>query len=176
MNILQWPDKTLRKKSEPVTDIERRLPAIEEMYVLVRAKRATGLAAVQIGIMERFCLVQYGDDYLCLINPSIVKTSEKTSWMLEGCLSLQEGKVLVRVQRHRRVRVAYTDLAGEPRTVKGTGVQAAIFQHEIDHLDGMTIMIKGGGQVITPAAAPTKAQMANWGDSHRPNRRMRRAR
>ncbi len=174
MTVLQWPDKTLRQKSEPVTDIERRLATIEEMYLLVKAKKARGLAAVQIGILERLCLVQYGDDYLCLINPTITKASEKTSWMLEGCLSLQEGKVLVRVQRHRRVRVGYTDMAGQPRTVRGTGLQAAILQHEIDHLDGMTIMVKGGGQVITPPPRPTKAEMQHWADGRRPNRRTRR--
>ena len=133
--ILQWPDKTLSKVSKPVVDIDHDL--VKEMKVMVRARNAWGLSAVQVGVLERFCVVRYGNEVILLVNPEITKRSKQTCWVNEGCLSL--GTLTRVMARHKRVTVRFMGDDGLRHAIKGTGTFGACLQHEIDHMDGITI-------------------------------------
>ena len=96
---------------------------------------ACGLAAPQVGILRRVCLVldEKTESYLELINPEIIKTEGKQSG-LEGCLSVP-GKFAV-VERPNVVRVRAQDRYGNWFEAEAQGLTARAFCHEIEHLDG----------------------------------------
>lgn len=96
-----------------------------------------GLAAVQIGVLKRVVIINYGQyRNLILINP---KLTEATGRMKhdEICLSIP-GKV-VRRTRKQYIRVDYLDRHWNPRNQVFTGLEAVILQHEMDHLEGRTL-------------------------------------
>jgi len=101
--------------------------------------RCLGLAAVQLGVLARLIMVRYGEEYLFLANPEIIKLSPKTTIMREGCLSIGYGREYHPVPRSKRVKVRYMNIEGIQKTVKAEGTTAAALQHEIDHLDGKLI-------------------------------------
>ena len=146
--IIQWPDKTLSRVSKPVEDIALHRDVVEEMKLLVRARTAWGLSAVQVGVLERFCVVRYGSDIVLLVNPEITKRSKQTCWVSEGCLSLAEGKLTRVMGRHKRVTVKFMGDDGLRYAIRGNGIFAAVLQHEIDHMDG--IMINDPGSAKGP--------------------------
>ena len=137
--IIQWPDKILKQVSVPVTDIAQHLDTIKEMVVFVELHHGWGLAAVQVGILERFCVIRYGNKYITLVNPVVIKFSPQTCWTTETCYSVSEGRVAKIMKRRKRVTVRYEDCDGVTHTVKGTGTFGAALQHELDHMDGRTI-------------------------------------
>ena len=122
-----------------MVDIGLHRDLVEEMKLLVRARTAWGLSAVQVGVLERFCVVRYGSEIVLLVNPEITKQSPQMCQYNEGCLSLADGKETRVTTRHKRVTVHFTKVDGSTSWVKGTGLYAACLQHEIDHMDGITI-------------------------------------
>ena len=107
-----------------------------------------GIAAPQIGAMVRIIVVED----LIIINPRIVKASKQMCWVWEGCLSFPEtcpkyaqdmsmlrDGVRVRVRRHKRVKVEGFDRDWKPTVTKGGDWKGACLQHEIEHLDGVTL-------------------------------------
>lgn len=138
--LIQWPDLTLKKKSIPVVDISKHADLMMEMKALVKMRQAWGVSAVQVGTMERFCAVRYGTEVIILVNPEITKRSPQTCHYNEGCLSISGGRETYLVERNKRVTVHYTTEDGLPMKLKGTGILASCLQHEIDHMDGITIM------------------------------------
>jgi peptide deformylase len=106
-----------------------------------------GLAAPQIGVSERLLVVEYylreEDEEIedapkkvwAVINPEIVKTSEEMVMGVEGCLSIPG--LVGEVERHEEVLVKALNRHGKPMKVKAKGWLARIFQHEIDHLNGV---------------------------------------
>jgi peptide deformylase len=93
-----------------------------------------GLAAPQIGILRRFCVVDTGDGLIELINPVII---EKSGCQIggEGCLSVPDR--CEEVKRPLKVKVRAQDRNGNNIIVEGEGLKARAFCHEIDHLDGI---------------------------------------
>lgn len=137
--ILQYPkdEATLRLKSVRVEGrVDQEL--IAEMTSLQWA--CFGLSAVQLGIPIRLVMVKHGTNFIFLSNPEIVKLSTKTWAYSEGCMSVGAGDSLRYFRRPKRVKVKYTDLDGNPRTIKAEGILARALQHEIDHLDGILIV------------------------------------
>jgi len=141
MSILQvriYPDPVLRKKALPVkalTEIERRL--IEDMVETMKLSGGVGLAATQVGALKRIIVFNPSCDEWradALINPVIVKKrgSEKKE---EGCLSLPGINGLVRRGTH--ILVEGLDIRGKHVCFEAKDLLARIFQHEIDHLDGI---------------------------------------
>ena len=101
--------------------------------------RGVGLAAPQVGVSQRICVVDVSggrnpDDLLVLVNPAF-ESREGLQLELEGCLSLPGFEATV--ARPARVRVRHLDRDGRERTVEGAGLLARAIQHEIDHLDGV---------------------------------------
>ena len=134
--IVEQGDECLTKVCRPVTKFDRRLhDLLDDMAETLADANGAGLAAPQVGILRRVCLVldEEAEEYLELINPEIIAQSgEQTG--LEGCLSVP-GKWGI-VTRPSHVRVRAQDRNGDWFEVEGDGLTARCFCHEIEHLDG----------------------------------------
>ena len=139
LKVLHLPDKELRVVSQPVAvdqaaskDIKS---LIEDLKVTMKKENGIGIAAPQVGVHERVIIVDMHGKPTAFINPEITQKSFKLVDSDEGCLSVP-GKWGV-VKRHRGVTVKALDANGQPVSLKAHGLIAIIFQHEIDHLDGI---------------------------------------
>jgi peptide deformylase len=142
LDVLQFPDPRLRRKSEPVekiTDELRQLAAdmLETMY----DEPGIGLAAPQVGHAIRLIVVdtdwtEEGVDKKpgVFVNPEIVESSGKVVWN-EGCLSVPD--LNAEVERAEAVVLRALDLEGREVVETVSGLRAVCFQHELDHLDGV---------------------------------------
>ncbi len=109
-----------------------------EMFDLVVDQTGTGLAAPQVGISRRLFVIFYGGRKYFCINPVIIKSMKPMVTASEGCLSYPG--VHVPVTRFERIKVEYLDLAGNINRHYMNGWIARIFQHELDHLDGIVFL------------------------------------
>ena len=135
------PDPVLREKAVPVQTFSSVLKDFaNEMLEFMRRHDGIGLAAPQVGILQRIVLVGSIKKPMCLVNPEI-ETGAKTDNLVEGCLSLPG--VEVDVTRHSKVVIRAQDLEGKDIKVKERGLIARVFQHEIDHLNGILICDHG---------------------------------
>jgi peptide deformylase len=124
----------LRQATVPVEVVTDELRALaDDMIETMRAAEGVGLAAPQVGRMERLCVVEVEDQLFTLFNPEIVARQGKIKWE-EGCLSIPE--VFGWVERSETVKVSAMGRNGEAVEVEGTGLLAVCLQHEIDHLHG----------------------------------------
>jgi peptide deformylase len=126
--ILKQVSKPVLKVTEDVTELT------ERMEVIMRAANGVGLAAPQLGILQRIIVYDAGDGFHALINPKILQ--RKGSQIgVEGCLSIPglQGDV----ERAQEVVVKGLDQYGKPVRVRGEALTARVLQHEIDHLDGI---------------------------------------
>lgn len=133
--IVLQGDDCLKKVCRPVTDFNARLHTLlDDMTETLIESGGVGLAAPQVGILRRLCVVMNEDDEIIeLINPEIIATEgEQTG--LEGCLSVP-GKYGV-VTRPYVVRVRAQDRNGAFFEVEDEALTARCFCHEIEHLDG----------------------------------------
>ena len=133
--IVLQGDECLNKVCRPVTEFNSRLHTLlDDMTETLLDSGGVGLAAPQVGILRRVCVVQNEDDEVIeLINPEIIYTEgEQTG--LEGCLSVP-GKYGV-VTRPEIVRVRAQDRDGDFFEVEDEELTARCFCHEIEHLDG----------------------------------------
>jgi len=146
--IVTLPDPVLRRKARAVTTSDKDLHTlIDDMVETMREAPGVGLAAPQIGLSERLIVVEYyakeedeeDEDapkkVWAVLNPEIVKTSEETVLGVEGCLSIPG--LVGEVERHVEVHVKGLNRHGKPMKIKAKGWLARIFQHEIDHLNGV---------------------------------------
>ena len=134
--IVEQGDECLTKVCRPVTEFNSRLhELLDDMVETLADANGAGLAAPQVGVLRRVCVVMDEDsgEYIELINPEIVAQSgEQTG--LEGCLSVP-GKWGI-VTRPNVVRVRAQDRDGQWFEVEGEELTARAFCHEIEHLDG----------------------------------------
>jgi peptide deformylase len=138
--IRQLPDSVLRQPAQEITDINGELQRlINDMAETMYAAPGIGLAAPQVGVLQRLIVVDVayrdGDkDLKVILNPCI-KAWEGEVVREEGCLSVPDFAAEVR--RHARVTVTGVDRQGKPVEISGEGLLAVVLQHEIDHLDGV---------------------------------------
>ena len=136
-------DLVLREKCAPVTDITDALRGtLDEMVQMMHDQRGVGLAAPQVGILQRFLVMMDPDTETIyrMINPKIISKSNETILMEEGCLSVlgpDDLPVFANVTRPKSVVVSWTDETGTEQTAEMSGYPARIVQHETDHLDGI---------------------------------------
>ena len=133
--IITQGDDRLLKKCHPVTKFDKRLHGLlDDLKETLIDSGGVGLAAPQIGILRRVCVVMNEkDEIIELVNPVIVKTSGSQTG-LEGCLSVP-GQFGV-VTRPNVARVRAQDRDGEFFEVEDEGLTARCFCHELEHLDG----------------------------------------
>lgn len=104
-------------------------------------KKCDGLAANQIGYNARIIIVKFGSGFTVMINPEYIEKKGKLKSGKEGCLSCPETiSKPVSVKRHYKIKIKYTDVDGTERIVKYKNYFARIIQHEMDHLDGISIV------------------------------------
>ena len=135
-NIVTKGDDVLRKICRTQLQFDEKLATIlDDMKETMYKADGVGLAAPQVGLLRRFCIVDIGDEdgLIELINPVIVETSGSQIGQ-EGCLSIPGESA--EVERPMYVKVRAQDRFGNNIVVEGEGLKARAFCHEIDHLDG----------------------------------------
>ena len=156
MEIVTLPQAILRQKAHKVIDFGPGFQAlVDDMVETMRQAPGVGLAAPQVDESTRLIVIEYGDDeneetpprLYVMTNPEITRTSEEIELGNEGCLSIPgiQGEV----ERFYAVTVKGLNRQGKPMTVKAKGWLARIFQHEIDHLDGVLFVDRA--QKLWPA-------------------------
>jgi peptide deformylase len=143
--IVTLPHPILRRKAKVVKDFGPDLQAlVDDMIETMRQAPGVGLAAPQVGMPERLIVVEYPEDdeqedspkkLYVVVNPEIKKASSETEVALEACLSIPglQGEV----ERALEVTVKGRTRRGQLQTIKAKGWLARIFQHEIDHVEGI---------------------------------------
>jgi peptide deformylase len=146
--IVTLPEPVLRRKARAVNKFDKGLQTvIDDMIETMREAPGVGLAAPQIGLSERIIVIEYFEreedeekeeaprKVWAVLNPEIVKFSEDTVMGIEGCLSIPG--LVGEVERHAAIQVKGLNRHGKPFRIKAEGWLARIFQHEIDHLNGI---------------------------------------
>ncbi len=136
-----YTDPILHKPCQPVMVIDDALMELAgKMLVIMRKNRGVGLSANQVGVDKQFCVVNLdgGKTQLALINPKIIEHSKKKVLLYEGCLSAPKN--FPPAKRYDRVVVQFQDFQGEVVTYEMTDIDARIIQHELDHLNGITVV------------------------------------
>ncbi|ADU65287.1 peptide deformylase [Desulfurispirillum indicum] len=138
--ILTYPDPLLKKISQPVTQFDSALQQlVSDMFDTMYNANGVGLAAPQIGILRRICVLDPASGKeeeaqpLVLINPQILSGEGLTTFE-EGCLSVPG--YYGEIKRYERIQVQFNDLQGQEQTAILDGFTAIIAQHEMDHLNG----------------------------------------
>ncbi|MCM1305779.1 MAG: peptide deformylase [Bacteroides sp.] len=138
--IVKVPDPILTKKCREVDTFDERLwMLLDDLKDTVKSANGAGLAAPQVAVLKRVCVVDTEDGYFELINP-IVKFKSGLQTGLEGCLSVP--KKYGKVTRPMKITVIAKDRNGVDVKYKVSGFTARAFMHEIDHLDGIVYTSK----------------------------------
>ena len=147
IKVYQYPHETLLQTStawshddtiEGYDDIEN----FENEYIkLMLAENGIGLAANQIGITKRFFAIGHESfdtfqKHAIIWNPQVINSSIEKVIDVEGCLSFKD--VFVKVERPKTIEVQYETTQGKTEFAKLDGMESKCFQHELDHLDGIT--------------------------------------
>lgn len=134
-NIVKMGDPVLRKKSKEVTEFDGRLGCLlDDMKDTLHFAEGLGLAAPQVGVLKRVCIVEYDGALYELVNPVLTHAEGKCTDD-EGCLSVPGFRGLV--ERPQIIDVTYFDREGNRHVQHAEGYFARVFLHEMDHLDGI---------------------------------------
>jgi peptide deformylase len=159
--IVTLPEPVLRRKAKPITKFDKDLQIlIDDMIETMREAPGVGLAAPQVNVSQQLAVIEYSEDednedeteiknegvdqtpkpvkpkqLFIIINPEIVKASDEKVNGIEGCLSIPG--LLGEVERHEALHLKALNRYGKPVKLKVDGWVARIFQHEIDHLNGV---------------------------------------
>ena len=141
-------DEDILNKKTDFFNFDERVDAVEisdRLTETLKLHRAYGLAATQCGLDERVFVMGADDDYITAFNPEIVSSSSEKIHMDEGCLSFPF--LVLAITRPKEINVRYQNQFGEYITKTFSGISARIFQHELDHLNGITF-----NKVVKPLA------------------------
>lgn len=142
--VITIPHETLTSKARKVKNFDNDLrQLIDDMVETMREAPGVGLAAPQVNVRQRVIVVEFGDEedeeaprkLYTVVNPEIKRRSQDTVMGIEGCLSIPE--LVGEVERAESVTVKGQNPYGQQMKIKAKGWLARIFQHEIDHLDGV---------------------------------------
>lgn len=138
-DLVAATDPLLRAVCAPVAPGQDVSELVAEMFEIMDRDQGVGLAAPQIGVPLRVITVRYASTCMAIVNPVIVKAPGKIVTSIgEGCLSFPGRRV--NVKRSKRVLVEGFDGHWTPVGIDARNLLAFILQHEIDHLDGVTIV------------------------------------
>lgn len=142
--IVTLPNPVLRRKARKVTVFDEELQTlIDDMVETMRAAPGVGLAAPQVNVSQRVIVAEFGDEedenvppkLYVVINPEITRLSREVVTGTEGCLSIPE--IVGDVERPVAATIKGLNRHGQPVKIKAEGWLARIFQHEVDHVDGV---------------------------------------
>ena len=143
LEIKKYPEKVLKQKAVPVTEIDEELQRlIDDMTETMYDAPGVGLAAPQVGVSKRLAVIDVSTKgakmpLLVLINPVFLR-KEGSIEFEEGCLSVPE--YTAKIDRAEKVAVRFHDRSGKEMELEADGLLAVALQHEIDHLDGYLII------------------------------------
>jgi peptide deformylase len=132
-------DPVLREQARPVDKFDDELATLSRrMIAVMHDAPGVGLAATQLGVVQRVLVYDVDDEPVTLVNPKIVEVSRETETAEEGCLSLPGMNL--QVERAVAVHVRARDVRGRRLDFEAEGLEARVIQHETDHLDGVLIL------------------------------------
>jgi peptide deformylase len=144
MEIVSLPAPVLRRKAHKVEKFDQELQVlVEDMIETMRVAPGVGLAAPQVNVSQRLIVVEYGDDedenvpkkLFVVANPELKPLSDEKELGIEGCLSVPG--LVGEVERFSKIQVKGQNRRGQPIKITAEGWLARIFQHEVDHLNGV---------------------------------------
>lgn len=140
-DIIQYPHPTLHKRSEAIRKVTKELVELgKDLIDTMKAANGLGLSAVQIGDLRRVLVMKRGNKTLLMYNPIIVQQSATKRGTVEGCLSFTIANIKCMVKRPTWVKVKYIDQTNTIKFVNLEDLDATVFFHELDHLNGKTFV------------------------------------
>jgi peptide deformylase len=151
--IRQYGDPVLRMRANEVESFDGELQRlVERMTALMQDANGVGLAANQVGVLQRVLVMQAPEEEpFALVNPAVAARSDEVESDDEGCLSLQG--VTVPVERPVTITVQGKDEHGKDVSIEFEGLAARVVQHELDHLDGVLILDRTSDEARREALA-----------------------
>jgi peptide deformylase len=157
LKVLKIPDKRLYRKTQKVTNIDNEIRTIsQDMIETMYSENGIGLAANQVGINKSIIVIDLQEESeeerfveinnkkeklimpIVIINPQILKKSKKTISFEEGCLSVPKKRI--EINRSNSLILKYSDQWGRKCILSTEGLLSVCIQHEIDHLNAITIV------------------------------------
>ena len=137
-SIRVFGDPVLRQRAAEIEEIDAKIVRLsEEMIETMYAAPGVGLAAPQVGIERRIFVYDVGEGPMTVINPEIVESRGEWEYE-EGCLSVPDLHWLI--VRPKEVHLVGHDLQGNEISIEGDELLGRVFQHELDHLDGILLL------------------------------------
>ncbi|MEK7519605.1 MAG: peptide deformylase [Patescibacteria group bacterium] len=144
LEIKKYPDSVLKTRAKEVEEMDQGIRELaQDMIETMIAKDGVGLAANQVGVLKRIIAVQTEAGPQVFINPEIIQRSRETIFDQEGCLSLPKS-LYFNIKRAKWVEIKALDITGKKVQMRAGDLTARIFQHEIDHIDGIMIINRIG--------------------------------
>jgi peptide deformylase len=138
LTIRQYGDPVLKERTREVEEIDGKVATlVDSMIETMYAAPGSGLAANQIGVQRRIFVYDVGEGPLAVINPSIVETDGEWTYD-EGCLSIPG--LSWEIVRPNAVHLVGLDLDGNEISIEADELEGRVFQHELDHLDGVLLV------------------------------------
>jgi peptide deformylase len=147
LKIVTTPDPMLKVKSEFVDKIDASVQHLmDDMLESMYAAKGAGIAAVQVGILKRIFILDFGkeengavqDNPIFFINPEILYLSDEQQIYQEGCLSFPGG--FCDMVRPKKVKIKYQDYYGKEQVMEADDWMSRGIQHEFDHVEGITMV------------------------------------
>ncbi|MDI6603415.1 MAG: peptide deformylase [Patescibacteria group bacterium] len=136
LEIKKYPNPVLWKRCQEVQEVTEEIKKLGlDMLETMIVNQGIGLAASQIGVLKRIIVVNLIQKPQVFINPEITKKSRETIIGDEGCLSFPG--LFLKIKRAKEVEIEALNENGKKISLKVEGLPARVFQHEIDHLDGI---------------------------------------
>jgi peptide deformylase len=138
LSIRQYGDPVLKERTREIENIDGSIASlVESMIETMYAAPGTGLAANQVGVQRRLFVYDIGDGPVTIINPQIIESDGE--WVYdEGCLSVPG--LSWDIVRPNGVHLVGLDLDGNEVSIEATELEGRVFQHELDHLDGILLV------------------------------------
>jgi len=165
--VKKIPHPVLRRKAHKVIKFDQEFQTlVKDMIDTMRYEPGVGLAAPQVNVSSRVIVVEYPVNdtaenaqpkLFVVANPEIVKKSKNTDMGIEGCLSVPD--VVGEVERFTEVVVRGQNRHGKKTKIRARGWVARIFQHEIDHLNGILFVDRAERLWKTDEVKSTKVEM-----------------
>jgi len=138
LTIRQYGDPVLKERTREVLEIDASVAAlVESMIETMYEAPGSGLAANQIGVMRRIFVYDVGEGPRAVVNPRIVESDGEWTYD-EGCLSIPG--LSWDIVRPDAVHLVGLDLDGNELSIEATELEGRVFQHELDHLDGILLV------------------------------------
>ncbi|MFH0791764.1 MAG: peptide deformylase [bacterium] len=134
--IIKYPSPILKKKAEKVKNIDEDVrELIRQMKETMAASDGVGLAAPQVGVSKRIIVVNTKKGPRAFINPEVIESGKKRKKSQEGCLSFPG--LWLKIVRPKTVKIEAIDENGREVKIEAKEISAIVFQHEIDHINGI---------------------------------------